>query len=124
LPPLKFIWLATDQMCGPRLKAAMPLWLPFYEAKHALSPEVKHHLLSASARTLDRLLKPLKHRYPKQFRASTAVPAIITFRQPSVKRLFAKPAWVKMASFASDNQTNFSVSSQRSVLLQLYYRTA
>lgn len=67
LPPLKFIWLATDQMCGARLAAAIPLWIPFYEIKHPLSATVKLQLLSASARTLDRLLKPLKHRYPKRF---------------------------------------------------------
>ena len=67
LPPLKFIWLATDQMCGARLAAALPIWLPFYEAKYGLEPETKLKLLSASARTLDRLLKPLKHRYPKRF---------------------------------------------------------
>ena len=29
--PLKQIWLATDQMCGKRLKAALAIWLPFYE---------------------------------------------------------------------------------------------
>ena len=67
LPLLKAIWLATDQMCGQRLKAAMPLWLPFYESNHSIPSEVKVQLLSASARTLDRLLKPLKHRYPKRF---------------------------------------------------------
>jgi len=67
LPPLKFIWLATDQMCGARLAAALPMWLPFYEAKYTLDSEIKCKLLSASARTLDRLLKPLKYRYPKRF---------------------------------------------------------
>jgi len=67
LPPLKFIWLATDQMCGTRLAAALPMWLPFYAAKYGLEPDIKLKLLSASARTLDRLLKPLKHRYPKRF---------------------------------------------------------
>lgn len=67
LPPLKSIWLSTDQMCGQRLKAAIPLWLPHYELQNKLLPEIKAQLLSASARTLDRLLKPLKHRYPKRF---------------------------------------------------------
>lgn len=83
LPPLKFIWLATDQMCGPRLKAAIPLWLPFYEMKYSISPEVKHQLLSASARTLDRLLKPLKHRYPKRF--SGTKPGSLLKNQIAVK---------------------------------------
>jgi hypothetical protein len=31
LNALKRIWFATDQMCSKKLKAAMPLWLPFYE---------------------------------------------------------------------------------------------
>ena len=28
---LKRIWLATDQMCSKKLKAAILLWLPYYE---------------------------------------------------------------------------------------------
>lgn len=67
LDPLKAIWLATDQMCGPRLKAALPLWLPFYEVRYPLSSSTREQLLVVSARTIDRLLKPLKHRYPKAF---------------------------------------------------------
>ncbi len=31
--PLKAIWLATDQMASKRLKVALPLWLPHYEAR-------------------------------------------------------------------------------------------
>ena len=28
---IKAIWLASEQPCGKRLKAALPLWLPFFE---------------------------------------------------------------------------------------------
>ena len=31
LQPFKRMWFATDQMCSKKLKAAIPLWLPFYE---------------------------------------------------------------------------------------------
>lgn len=31
---LKEIWLAAEQPCGKRLKAALPLWLPHYESEH------------------------------------------------------------------------------------------
>jgi len=31
LEPLKRIWFTSDQLCGKRLKAAIPLWLPHYE---------------------------------------------------------------------------------------------
>lgn len=28
---LQRIWLASDQLCSKRLKAALPIWLPHYE---------------------------------------------------------------------------------------------
>ena len=59
--PLRAIWLATDQMASKRLKAAMPLWLPHYEAAHGiLADDVRHKLLTVSAATLDRLLSPVR----------------------------------------------------------------
>lgn len=65
--PLKQIWLATDQMCGKRLKAAIPIWLPHYESFHEpLSKEVKEQLLMMSAATIDRLLQPCRMRFPKR----------------------------------------------------------
>ncbi len=46
LLPLKQIWLATDLMCGKRLKQALPLWLPFYELIYEpLSEKIKHNYL-------------------------------------------------------------------------------
>jgi hypothetical protein len=66
LEPLKAIWLATDQMCGKRLKAAIPLWLPYYMKLNALSEDVKQKILSMSPRTIDRLLKPLRSKYQKR----------------------------------------------------------
>jgi hypothetical protein len=60
--PLKYIWLATDQMCSKRLKAAMPLWLPHYEN---VSEEVRKQLLTISPATIDRLLKPHRARYKR-----------------------------------------------------------
>jgi hypothetical protein len=67
LMPLKEIWLATNQSCGKRLVAALPLWLPHYESFYGtLNSVIKEHLLSMSSSTLDRILKPLKARYPKR----------------------------------------------------------
>lgn len=66
LEPLKRIWLATDQMCGKRLQRALPLWLPHYQKHHEpLLEEISIQLLSMSAATIDRLLKPIKVRYGK-----------------------------------------------------------
>jgi hypothetical protein len=63
LEPLKRIWLATDQMCSKRLKAALPLWLPFYDKE--LLEEVKKQLLKLSPSTIDRLLKPHRAHYKR-----------------------------------------------------------
>jgi hypothetical protein len=64
--PLKQIWLASDQMCGARLKAALPLWLPFFVMNPPLNDEDKLQLLTMSERTINRLLKPFRARYPKR----------------------------------------------------------
>jgi hypothetical protein len=36
LEALRRIWLATDQMCGKRLVAAIPLWLPHDETQYGV----------------------------------------------------------------------------------------
>lgn len=61
LPILKPIWFAAFQPCGSRLAALLPEWVPAYEADHhRLNWDVRESLLAVSARTLDRLLAPLR----------------------------------------------------------------
>ena len=61
LPFLRPIWQATDYACGRRLVAMLPEWVPAYEQhERSLPEEVREKLLSASGRTLDRLLEPLR----------------------------------------------------------------
>jgi len=61
LTALKRIWFASDQMCSKKLKAAIPLWLPFYADHYErLSEETIDQLLSVSAATIDRILKPVR----------------------------------------------------------------
>ena len=65
LEPLKFIWRKAEQMCSKRLKAALPLWLPFYEQQQgSVSEAVRTKLLRISPATIDRLLKKTRARYP------------------------------------------------------------
>lgn len=67
LEPLKKVWFATDQMCSDRLRAAMPIWLPFYESAYGkLDKGVKEQLLAISEATIDRLLKPERDQIPKR----------------------------------------------------------
>ena len=65
LEALRRIWLASDQLCGKRLKVALPLWLPHYEAEHGALPGAVRAGLAASASTLDRLLKAARVAHPK-----------------------------------------------------------
>ena len=61
VPWLRPIWQATDYACGRRLVAMLPEWIPAYEAhERKLPTEAREKLLEASARTLDRLLEPLR----------------------------------------------------------------
>jgi hypothetical protein len=58
---LKTIWLAAEQPCGKRLKAALRLWVPAYEREHqALAEPVRERLAKISAATIDRLLAPCR----------------------------------------------------------------
>jgi hypothetical protein len=61
LPILKPIWFSAFQPCGSRLHALLPEWLPAYESDHRrIDPDLRRCLLQASARTLDRLIAPLR----------------------------------------------------------------
>ena len=63
LPWLRPIWEATDYACGVRLAAMMAEWVPAFEEHEKRIPgAVRERLLSASGRTLERLLSPLRCR--------------------------------------------------------------
>lgn len=60
---VEVIWRVAQQPCGKRLKAALPLWLPYYEGRYgALSETIRGKVLAISAAQIDRLLAPKKVR--------------------------------------------------------------
>jgi hypothetical protein len=66
LPILKELWVATDQLCSKKLKAALPDWLPFYEIeKGSLSDVLRGQLYSLSPSTIDRWLEPYRDENPR-----------------------------------------------------------
>jgi len=72
IKPLKRIWLAANLPCSKRLKAILPLWLPFYAKEFGKVPqEVVTALNRVSASTLDRLLKPTRIKYKGRGRSTT-----------------------------------------------------
>ncbi len=59
-------------MCSKKLKAAIPLWIPFYEPLYEpLTTETQNKLLSISAATIDRLLKPVRLKQGRKGLAGT-----------------------------------------------------
>ena len=53
---LRRLWIRMNQMCSKNMKSALPLWLPFFDCPN----EIKSQLLSMSAATIDRKLKPFR----------------------------------------------------------------
>ncbi|MEW5897533.1 MAG: integrase, partial [Nanoarchaeota archaeon] len=60
---IKFLWISTNLICSIRLKAAIPIWLPFYPKY--LADERIDLLTSISASTIDRILRKIRGRYKK-----------------------------------------------------------
>lgn len=57
---LELIWEAADFPWSVRLKAMLPLWLPFAKTRMKVSSEVEQALSSISPRTIDRRLAPMR----------------------------------------------------------------
>jgi len=79
LETLIVAWEAADRICGKRLKAVLPDLVEAMERHNhlKLDPEVRQRLVSASASTIDRLLKPVR----KQARARKK-----TYSKPKVRK--------------------------------------
>lgn len=60
---LKYFWLVTNRLCSKLLKAALPLWLPYYPEQRSLTPEIRKQLCKISPATIDRLLRPIRKQY-------------------------------------------------------------
>jgi hypothetical protein len=50
------LWASMERICPKRMKAALPIWLPFYRAPD-FDPHLKAQILAASPSTLERFLK-------------------------------------------------------------------
>ncbi len=83
--PLKDIWLAANLPCSKRLKPILPLWLPYYGQEFKpLAQTTIECLLSMSASTMDRVLKPIRVKYRGKGR-STTKPGTLLRNQIPVK---------------------------------------
>jgi len=68
---LTAIWEAAGYPCSVRLKALLPLWLPWAIKRMAISAQLQKQLLSISPATIDRRLKPRKRQLKKRLYGRT-----------------------------------------------------
>lgn len=68
---LQAIWEAAGFPWSTRLKAIIPLWLPWIRKHYPVTPEIKQQLLAISSATIDRRLKDIKERAKKRIYTTT-----------------------------------------------------
>ena len=68
---LSLIWEAAGYPCSQRLKALIPLWLPWAQKRFSLSTQVQNQLLSISPSTIDRRLKAKRRLLKKRLYGRT-----------------------------------------------------
>lgn len=72
MKPLKAIWFSCDQACSKKLKIIIREWLPYYEFEQGMLDElVRGQLYSISPSTIDRILKPVRIKYPRKGMSGT-----------------------------------------------------
>lgn len=78
------IWEAAGYPCAVRLKAILPLWLPWMRKRFRPTPPVEKSLLRISARQIDRRLRTrknqLKHRRDAQTKPGTLLKHMIPIK--------------------------------------------
>lgn len=68
---LAVIWTAAGYPWSVRLKALLPLWLPWARPRFRLTPALERQLLALSPRQMDRRLQPYKRQVKKRLYGRT-----------------------------------------------------
>jgi hypothetical protein len=68
---LAALWEAAGYPWSLRLKALLPLWLPWARTRFRLTPPLEQQLLALSPRQMDRRLQPYKRQMTKRFYGRT-----------------------------------------------------
>src|SRR5437763_12956519 len=78
------VWEAAGYPCGVRLKALLPLWMPWTRKRFRLAPAVEKRLLCISARQIDRRLrarrKRVQHRLYRQTKHVALLKHMISYK--------------------------------------------
>lgn len=76
------IWEAAGYLCGPRLKAAIPHWLPWLQRRTAVTPALEAQLRRISARQIDRRLGEQKRRIKRRLYGTTRPGSLLKHQIP------------------------------------------
>ncbi|GIW54322.1 MAG: hypothetical protein KatS3mg082_2373 [Nitrospiraceae bacterium] len=71
------IWAASGYLCGMRLKAALPHWLPWLKRRVTVTPTVEAQLRRISGRQIDRRLGERKRRIKRRLYGTTRPGALL-----------------------------------------------
>lgn len=77
LEVIRYLWTTTNLPCSKRLKAIIPLWLPYCKHEFSMTEDVYTKILNISSATIDRLLKPSRHQHKKRGLATTKPGSIL-----------------------------------------------
>ena len=104
---LTAIWEAAGYPCSARLKALLPLWLPWALKRLAISAPVQKQLLSISPATIDRRLGPKKRQLKKRLYGRTKPGTLLKHHIP-----IKTDAWdVKIPGFTEIDLVSHSGNS-------------
>lgn len=81
---IQAIWEASGYLWSERLKAALPLWIPWVKQRFLITPEIEEQLLSISPSTIDRRLKSKKRCIRKRI-YNTTRPGVLLKHEIPIK---------------------------------------
>src|SRR4030095_14451491 len=106
---LQAIWEASGYPWSVRLKALLPLWLPWVKKRYSLTPNIEHQLLSISARQIDRRLKVRKTQLQRRLYGRTKSGTLLKHHIP-----IKTDSWnVKTPGFTEIDLVSHSGSSEK-----------
>ena len=106
---LQAIWEASGYPWSVRLKALLPLWLPWVKKRYSLTPKIEHQLLSISARQIDRRLKLKKTQLKRRLYGRTKPGTLLKHHIP-----IKTDSWnVKTPGFTEIDLVSHSGSSEK-----------
>jgi len=82
LKVLEALWLLMNRPCSKLLRSNIAIWLPFYQREEHIAPETHGQLLSISAATIDRILRPVRRKHGSHGLGGTRPNLALKFKIP------------------------------------------